>query len=1560
MNEDELIIIDAENREIIITGSQYIFGVFQDSKAERKFFKCPRYVGDGIDLYKCHIFVNYLSAGGNYGKYLCEDVAVIDDDYITFSWVLAGNIFDANEETTVQFSIQAYRYTSGSNAPVNVFNTRPAFGLIYSTIECGDYVEEERSDLVTELMASYEKFLAKVPNIGYNENWFLGRDDTGIPARGIKGEVGTTYTPSVSDGGLLTWENDGGLPNPPPVNIKGPRGDGIGVNGLSVVDGKLYLTKDGTIVSNGITIPSGGGSGGSSGAITLVNELQSNKITVSSGQTSNLRFTYSSTEDSEAGTGYLYVNSILKTNFVVQQGSNIVDVSEYLGDGTNTVKILCSDIYANEKSLIYTVEVVNLRITSNFDDSLTYNGDISYRYTPYGAVLKTIHFKLDGIELPTVDINTSGRAATKTIPAQSHGLHTLEVWSTANIDGFDISSSVLKYGLICVSESGSSPIISSANAPSTVNLGEMITIPFTVYDPSSINAEIELTISSQEGIFSSQTRTVDRTRQLWQTRNYPSGNVNFTLTCGSYTCNHSVIVTGSEIEIYKRSSDLEFELTSDGKSNSASDFESWSNNGVTTTFQNMNWAGTGWIADDAGDVALHMMGDARAVINFSPFSTDARLTGRTIEFIFAIRDVNNRDARPITCKNGNIGFVFTADTATISSEQSKVDCRYRDNDKLHVAFVIESRSDYRMLQVYLNGILSQAVQYPLSDNFQQSTPSQILIGSNYCAIDLYCVRSYSAALSESEVRDNYISSITNYAEKLSTYQANQIYDTYGTISYDKLKSKIPTITITGPLPQSKGDKKKVNIKYVHPFTPSLNFDDDCTIDVQGTSSQWYVRKNYKLKFATEHQHESGMLPAKVFCVKADYAESTGTHNTGNANYAHVLYDYKTPPQQENEGVRTTIYGFPIVIFHKSDTSSDPEFIGKYNFNYDKGAENVFGFTVDYPSAESWEFLNNTSEMCLFRGEIDSNYLENFESRYPEDAGIENFKMMHDWVVSTCADKATNLELAIPDTINGIVYNFDTAEYRIAKFKDEFENHFDKESCVFYYVFTLFALMVDQRAKNMFLTTFDGQHWAPWLYDNDTSYGINNEGSLVFDYYHEDIDTLEAANVYNGQNSTLWVNFREAYADDIKAFYQKLRSDKKLSYDNVIEYLVNRQSDKWPISVYNEDADYKYISMLRSDNDASNLPQIRGSGEAHLKYFVSNRLKYLDSKFYATDYANDYVALRIYTPSGSQAIEPNANITITPYSNMYLGVRYKANGSLMQQRAEKNEDVTFVAPNETFNDTETGIYGASEISSLGDLAPLYAGSVNVSNATKLTELKVGDGTTGYSNPNLTNLSVGTNHLLKKIDVRNCPKLTQVLELSNCPSIEEIYAEGTGITGVELPQSGYLKVIHLPGTLTNLTILNQPNLSELTIDGSSNLTTLRIENVSEAVDSKIIAENMPLGSRIRILDINWVVDDSQILNRMKQQSGLDQNGNNTSTAVLTGSVRVGTAILSEYVENQDVFQYLVITADSIDYDLLSVTDNDSIVDSNGYFIDASDYNYSSLYSGSDIDHMIEVMA
>lgn len=69
----------------------------------------------------------------------------------------------------------------------------------------------------TELESYYAKVQALLKDIG-------------------KGVNGTTYTPSVSAAGEISWTNDGGKDNPEPVNIKGPKGD-TGPQGTPGKDG---------------------------------------------------------------------------------------------------------------------------------------------------------------------------------------------------------------------------------------------------------------------------------------------------------------------------------------------------------------------------------------------------------------------------------------------------------------------------------------------------------------------------------------------------------------------------------------------------------------------------------------------------------------------------------------------------------------------------------------------------------------------------------------------------------------------------------------------------------------------------------------------------------------------------------------------------------------------------------------------------------------------------------------------------------------------------------------------------------------------------------------------------------------------------------------------------------------------------------------------------------------------------------------------------------------------------------------------------------------------------
>lgn len=73
--------------------------------------------------------------------------------------------------------------------------------------------------------------------------------------QGDKGAVGAHFTPSVSDDGVLSWTNNGGLGNPQPVNIRGPQGvQGEQGRGLTILG--YYNTL--AILQSSVLAPNGG------------------------------------------------------------------------------------------------------------------------------------------------------------------------------------------------------------------------------------------------------------------------------------------------------------------------------------------------------------------------------------------------------------------------------------------------------------------------------------------------------------------------------------------------------------------------------------------------------------------------------------------------------------------------------------------------------------------------------------------------------------------------------------------------------------------------------------------------------------------------------------------------------------------------------------------------------------------------------------------------------------------------------------------------------------------------------------------------------------------------------------------------------------------------------------------------------------------------------------------------------------------------------------------------------------------------------------------------------
>lgn len=159
----EYLVIDPETRTITVPESERIFGVEADADAARKYFLCPRYVGDNLDLASMFLTVNYRNANGDEDGYLVEDVE-IQGDYVTFSWQLWPKT--VAYKGTLQFAVCAdLPNTTHSRGPD--WNTTLASGEVLEGLDPdrGD-VEGETSDVVTQLRAETAAQTAAVEAAG--------------------------------------------------------------------------------------------------------------------------------------------------------------------------------------------------------------------------------------------------------------------------------------------------------------------------------------------------------------------------------------------------------------------------------------------------------------------------------------------------------------------------------------------------------------------------------------------------------------------------------------------------------------------------------------------------------------------------------------------------------------------------------------------------------------------------------------------------------------------------------------------------------------------------------------------------------------------------------------------------------------------------------------------------------------------------------------------------------------------------------------------------------------------------------------------------------------------------------------------------------------------------------------------------------------------------------------------------------------------------------------------------------------------------------------------------
>jgi hypothetical protein len=392
---------------------------------------------------------------------------------------------------------------------------------------------------------------------------------------------------------------------------------------------------------------------------------------------------------------------------------------------------------------------------------------------------------------------------------------------------------------------------------------DSFTLNYAAYNPKETPTKVE--IIEQGSIVSSASVSFASTEITLRAMN--SGTENCIIRCANTSYNFKLVINKSDLELSEPTDGLVLKLSAQGRTNNDTNKTSWEYEKISTDFSGFNYGGDGW----QGDFLRHK-GDARSVVKYKPLEQPTQNADNAFVFMIKYKatDVINEDAEIIKCldKNGT-GFVITPTEARmVTNGNSEVSLKMASDNVYEVGFVSmpiasNNSSSYEkenteMLYLYINGIMSGAVQRGTSDGIYQENPQYIEIGVSDATTDVYLMRAYNTFLTDDQMLACYILDQDTADELLSKYNDNDILDDNGNISIDTVPEGMRVIIITGK--QTNGTatvlqaaitnnkKTKFDIDEAFSFVKGGRSEQNFRnvggcISLQGTSSLAYPIKN---------------------------------------------------------------------------------------------------------------------------------------------------------------------------------------------------------------------------------------------------------------------------------------------------------------------------------------------------------------------------------------------------------------------------------------------------------------------------------------------------------------------------------------------------------------------------------------------------------------------------------------------------------------------------------------------------------------------------------------------
>ena len=385
-----------------------------------------------------------------------------------------------------------------------------------------------------------------------------------------------------------------------------------------------------------------------------------------------------------------------------------------------------------------------------------------------------------------------------------------------------------------------------------------------------------------------------------------------------------------------------------------------------------------------------------------------------------------------------------------------------------------------------------------------------------------------------------------------------------------------------------------------------------------------------------------------------------------------------------------------------------------------------------------------------------------------------------------------------------------------EFVRDFDQHFNRDYTLRYFLLVITLGMVDNLGKNMMLDTWDNKIYMPRFYDCDTICSYDNSGQLKFD-----VDIEMTQGYWNTSSSRLWTRIRDLMHDELVAKYNNMRQN-GLSYESLMECFYDEQIAKIPQRYYNMDYDVKYGPFAYSYIGMAN-----GDVYEHVKRWLQQRLRFVDTLYdYAPSYNNDVLTIRANTT------EP-MTLEIETYTPVYQHLSWY-NNQMDKKKIDGKTSVTFTGTAMAATDQEVLIYGGSNIKSIKGISSMNPNRMLIGSATRLIELDAPNCPL-LADINANKANLAPHIYLNKVNLSGCPLLGGNLIVNQSPLVREIDIRGTSITGLNLPPSlRNLETLKLPAAINELNLNDGGQLHTIEFEEGAKVDKVNMTNCNALVN------------------------------------------------------------------------------------------------------------------------------